>query len=128
MCHVKAGAKDKHGPRFLAELARLAERGEAWAEQERQVYADPQRCITESWRDVRRFMEDVLLNTEDLSSLKWGRGRIKVAHRFGMSAPELTRRYQRIRQTWTRLRQEEALARERERSFEETVKASSPPK
>jgi WLM domain len=55
MCHIGA---PHHGQRFQAKLARLVAQGEAWAQQELEIYQQPQLTWTKLIAEVKETLEE----------------------------------------------------------------------
>ena len=125
MCHAATRGGGGHGKRFLAELARLAAAGEKWAEEERQIYADPARRIRATRHSIREHLED-LLRVDKPGEIEWRRARAYTAHWFGMSQPEFSERFPWARAFFLRKQRAEIADREQERALDERLKQEHP--
>lgn len=117
MCHIRTHGD--HGKQFQKKLVRLAALGEEWAEQERQMYADPHQHVRVNRHAIQTMMEDWIdaAGTESLIALKWKQAKIVVAHSHCMTIRELDTRYPNLRKTWYGLLTEQMRGREREAAF-----------
>jgi hypothetical protein len=106
MCHIPQGCSG-HGKLFRRQLQRLATRGETWADEELQVYADTPPPTRISAKRVRDYMNLLANMTQDFSVHSWRTARRGIADGYGLTVTEVSRRYPTARSWWLAAKQRE---------------------
>ena len=99
MCHIPQGCRG-HGEQWRRQLARLAAKGEVWAEDERARYADAPRSPRISGESVREWMRLRFMIEPDLAVLSWRAQRLAITEWFGLLVTEFSRHYPMARSWW----------------------------
>jgi SprT-like family len=116
MCHAADRDHSGHGASFQAQLAALAQRGEAWAEEEQRRYSYPY-AIKVNFPTLRTYLEDWLMSVAHPEEISWRVARTQVAHSHGISVRDLDRDFPRLRASWRQLQRQ--AVRERRRDHED---------